>query len=169
MHFARLKKGKVNQMVIKKIDPTLTTFRLDNSPFYLIAHADFRYHEDMEKVMVKRGLNKTVYRVLTVLREKTASSVSDLSRIALTKRTTVSRVVDRMEKAGLVATSSLPEDNRVTMVKITEKGERALSDLTPIVKRQIERALRDIPAKDVDHLITTLKAIGANLERLSIE
>lgn len=156
-------------MVNKKIDPTSSTFRLNNSPFYLIAHADFRYHEDMEKVMVKRGLNKTVYRILTVLRETTASSVSDLSRIALTKRTTVSRVVDRMEKSGLVATASLPQDNRVTMVKITKNGVQALSDLTPIVKRQVQRALKDIPTGDVDHLIATLKKIGANLEKLSIE
>lgn len=156
-------------MVSKKIDPTSPIFRLNNSPFYLIAHADFRYHEDMERVMAKRGLNKTVYRIMTVLRETTASSVSDLSRIALTKRTTVSRVVERMEKADLVTTASLPEDNRVTMVKITKKGKEALSDLTPIVKRQVVRALKDIPAKDVDHLVATLKIIGANLEKLSIE
>lgn len=156
-------------MVKTKIDPTSSTFRLVNSPFYLIAHADFRYHDDMEKVMVKRGLSKTVYRILTVLRETTASSVSDLSRIALTKRTTVSRVVDRMEQADLVSTSTLPEDNRVTMVKITAKGEDTLASLTPIVKRQVERALKDIPVKDMENLIATLTTIGANLEKLSIE
>lgn len=158
-----------NYMIKKEIDPTSSAFRLRNSPFYLLAHADFRYHEDMEIVMAKRGLNRTAYRIMTVLRETTASSISDLSRIALTKRTTVSRVVDRMEKAGLVTTNSLPEDNRVTMVKSTEKGTRTLADLTPIVKRQVERALKDIPAKDIDHLVATLKIIGANLEKLSIE
>ena len=32
-------------------DPSSPTFRLENSPFYLMAHADFKYHEDMDKVL----------------------------------------------------------------------------------------------------------------------
>ncbi len=156
-------------MIAEKIDPTSLKFKLENSPFYLIAHADFSYHEDMERVMTKRGLNKTIYRILTVLRESTPSSVTDLSRRALTKRTTVSRIVDRMTKAGLVTTAPLATDNRVTMVSITKAGLDILAELTPIVRRQVERALHDIPDAEIDHLVQTLQKIGHNLQKLAIE
>ena len=151
------------------IDPTSDAFSLKSSPFYLIAHADFQYHEDMERVMSKHGLNITSYRILTVLRERGAASVSDLSKIALTKRTTVSRIVDRMEKAGLVTKASLDSDNRVTMVTPTVRGAEMLAGLTPVGKRQIERALKGLSAAEIDQLVVTLRKVVANLAKLPIE
>ena len=156
-------------MGTKKFDPTDESFRLSGSPFYLMAHADYRYHAEMESVMAARGLNKTIYRILTVLRETRCSSVTELSEIALTKRATVSRIVERMVKMELVTTAPMPTDNRVTEVRMTDRGREALDELTPVVKRQVERAMRDIPADDVDHLVSTLQKIGANLRRSPLE
>lgn len=156
-------------MVGAQLDPTSRDFRLEWSPFYLIAHADFRYHEDMESVMSKHGLNMTMYRILTVLREEGAASVSDLSQIALTKRTTMSRIVDQMEAAGLVTKAPLASDNRVTMVTRSAKGSETLADLTPVAKRQIGRALQGLSKAEVDQMVGTLRKIVANLAKLSIE
>lgn len=156
-------------MIGNSFDPTKGEFRLANSPFYLIAHADFRYHAEMEEVMAKRGVTKTIYRILTVLRETRCSSVTELSEIALTKRATVSRVVDRMVKSGLVSTAPMPTDNRVTEVRLTDKGREVLDELTPIVKRQLERALTDIPEAELQRFIGTLQAICSNLSKSHLE
>lgn len=156
-------------LIDNSFDPTKDEFRLANSPFYLIAHADFRYHAEMEEVMAKRGVTKTIYRILTVLRETRCSSVTELSDIALTKRATVSRVVDRMVKSGLVSTAPMPTDNRVTEVRLTAKGRDVLDELTPIVKRQLERALHDIPEAELQGFIGTLRAICRNLSKSHLE
>ncbi len=156
-------------MLRSTMDPTSDEFRLNNSPFYLIAHADFRYHEDLEEVMSKHGLNMTIYRILSVLRDEGSASVSDLSRIALTKRATVSRIVDRMECAGLVTKAPLETDQRVTVVKSSSKGTKVLADLTPVAKRQIERALKGLPQAEIDQLVVTLRKVCDNLSRLTIE
>lgn len=156
-------------MVSTRYDPTSKAFRLANSPFYLMAHADYRYHEDMEKVMAKRGLNKTIYRILTVLRETGAASVTTLSEVALTKRTTVSRIVERMNQMGLVTSAPQESDNRVTEVRMTPNGQEMLDALTPMIKRQFARATEGVSAADLDHLAATLKVISANLAKLAIE
>jgi DNA-binding MarR family transcriptional regulator len=151
------------------LDPSGAAFRLDNSPFYLIAHADFKYHEDMEKVLHKHGVSKPMYRIMTVLRERQPASIGALAEAALTKRSSVSRIVDRMLEQGLVDTQPNPEDNRITEVSLTPAGRETLGKLTPIVGRQVMRAMQGISEADIAHLLRTLHKISNNLSKLPIE
>lgn len=150
-------------------DPTSPGFRLENSPFYLIAHADFKYHEDMDKVLHKHGVSKPIYRILTVLRERAPASIGTIAEAALTKRSTVSRIIDRMVEQGLVTTEPNADDNRITDVTLTTAGQQTLRKLTPIVGRQFDRAMEGISNRDIAHLLRTLHKIGANLSKLPIE
>ena len=150
-------------------DPSSATFRLANSPFYLMAHADFKYHEDMDKVLHKHGVSKPIYRVMTVLRERQPASIGVIAEAALTKRSTISRIIDRMIEQNLVTAEPNAEDNRVTEVTLTAAGEQMLRKLTPIVGRQFMRAMDGISNRDIAHLLRTLQKIGANLSKLPIE
>ncbi len=150
-------------------DPNNPSFRLENSPFYLIAHADFKYHEDMDKVLHKHGVSKPIYRILTVLRERAPASIGTIAEAALTKRSTVSRIIDRMVEQGLVTTEPNADDNRITDVTLSPAGQQMLRKLTPIVGRQFERAMEGISNRDIAHLLRTLHKIGANLSKLPIE
>lgn len=150
-------------------DPSSPEFRLGSSPFYLMAHADYKYHEDMEKVLHKHGVSKAFYRIMTVLRERQPASIGAIAETALTKRSTVSRIVDRMVEQGLVTTEPNPEDNRITEVTLTPAGQQKLRKLTPIVGRQFARATEGISERDLAHLQKTLQKIGQNLSKLPIE
>src|SRR5690606_4942810 len=150
-------------------DPSSPDFRLENSPFYLMAHADFKYHEDMDKVLHKNGVTRPVYRIMTVLREKQPASIGALAELALTKRSTVSRIIDRMIEQGLVTTEPNPEDNRITEVTLTPAGQQKLRKLTPVVGRQFARAMEGVSDRDIAHLLRTLHKIGHNLSKLPIE
>ncbi len=150
-------------------DPSNPEFRLENSPFYLIAHADFKYHEDMDKVLHKHGMSKPIYRIMTVLRDRQPASIGLLAEAALTKRSTVSRIIDRMIEQGLVTTSPNQVDNRITEVTLTEAGQEKLGMLTPIVGRQFVRAMQGVSDRDIDHLLQTLHKISQNLSKLPIE
>lgn len=150
-------------------DPSNSDFRLENSPFYLIAHADYKYHEDMEKVLHKHGVSKPIYRIMTVLRERQPASIGALADVALTKRSTVSRVVDRMIEQGLATSEPSPHDNRITEVTLTPAGQQTLRKLTPIVGRQFDRAFEGISDRDIANLLKTLSRISQNLSKLPIE
>lgn len=150
-------------------DPSSPGFRLENSPFYLMAHADYKYHEDMDKVLHKHGVSKPIYRIMTVLREHQPASIGALAEVALTKRSTVSRIIDRMLEQGLVTTEPNPEDNRITEVTLTPAGQQTLRKLTPIVGRQFVRATEGISDRDIAQLLKTLQKISHNLSKLPIE
>ncbi|MFW2852197.1 MarR family winged helix-turn-helix transcriptional regulator [Sphingomonas sp. TX0543] len=150
-------------------DPSSPDFRLENSPFYLMAHADFKYHEDMDIVLHKHGVSKPIYRVMTVLREREPASIGAIAEAALTKRSTISRIIDRMVEQGLACTAPNADDQRVTEVTLTPAGHETLRTLTPIVGRQFNRAMDGVSDSDIARLLATLQKIGANLSKLPIE
>jgi predicted ATP-dependent Lon-type protease len=144
---------------MKKIDyrklchPAHPEFRLAISPFYLMAHADFDYHEDMSTVLEKYGVNRSMF----------------LAERSLTKRNTASRIVERMVTKGLVNAFPNPNDSRVTEVGLTQRGKDMLNSLTPIVGRQFQRAIDGIDNEELEHLVLVLQKISGNLSRLPIE
>ena len=160
---------------MKKIDyrelchPAHPEFRLAMSPFYLMAHADFDYHEDMSTVLEKHGVNRSMYRIMTVLREHESANIGFLAERSLTKRNTASRIVERMVSKELVKAFPNPGDSRVTEVVLTQNGKDMLNSLTPIVGRQFQRAIDGINNEELEHLVILLQRISGNLNRLPIE
>jgi MarR family transcriptional regulator, organic hydroperoxide resistance regulator len=159
------------KQVPKPIDfnPSSDVFRLSSSPFYLIAHADFMYHDAMEKILAKHGITKSTYRILTVLREAQPCSVTYLADTALIKRTTVSRIIERMVQMNLVTTAQGGDDGRVTEVRMTAEGKDLLDRLTPMIGRLIERATEGLTHAELTRLVGTLQIMSANLSRSPLE
>jgi DNA-binding MarR family transcriptional regulator len=147
----------------KICDPTDSGFRLGHSPFYLIAHTDFAYHENMNAVLEKRGVNKNMYRIMTVLREDEPAAISRLADRALIKRSTVSRIVDRMTEMGFTRTSTDESDNRVTIVELTPSGYDVLDKMTPVMADQFRRAMTGLTSDEINTLVALLQRIGKNL------
>lgn len=160
---------------MKKIDyrklchPAHPEFRLATSPFYLMAHADFDYHEDMSTVLEKYGVNRSMYRIMTVLREHESANIGFLAERSLTKRNTASRIIERMVAKELVNAFPNPHDSRVTEVVLTQRGKDMLDSLTPIVGRQFQRAVDGITNEELEQLVLVLQKISSNLNRLPIE
>jgi DNA-binding MarR family transcriptional regulator len=160
---------------MKKIDyrklchPAHPEFRLAVSPFYLMAHADFDYHEDMSTVLEKHGVNRSMYRIMTVLREHETANIGFLAERSLTKRNTASRIVERMVSKDLANAFPNPNDSRVTEVVLTQRGKDLLNSLTPIVGRQFQRAIDGIDNEELEQLVLVLQKISSNLSRLPIE
>lgn len=150
-------------------DPSSQQFRLSSSPFYLIAHSDFMYHEAMERLLQRHGISRSIYRILTVLREHQPCGVTFLADTALIKRSTVSRIVEKMSQMELVTTAPGGEDGRVTEVRMTEEGRALLNRLTPMIGRLIARATEGLTHAELTRLVATLQIISANLSRSPFE
>ena len=64
--------------------------------------------------------------------------MADLARKAVISRSNVTRLSDRMEKAGLVARSDCPVDGRGTICALTAKGRTLRAKMWPVYKKQID-------------------------------
>jgi len=62
----------------------------------------------------------------------------------------VTRIVDRLEKAGLVKRRRSDEDKRVVLVSITRKGLAKLDDLDRPVRDLHARQMGHVPRKDLE-------------------
>lgn len=144
-------------------------FDLFSSPFYLIAHADFYYHEDLDKAVARYGLDRTAYRLLTTLHRQSPMNIKDLSHYALIRRSTATRALARLKDAGMVTQSVDAVDSRIVNVHLTEQGRETAEKILVLGDRQLARAIEGISEERLVELTTTLRQLVVNLTKLPIE
>ena len=85
----------------------------------------------------------------------------DLAEAEAINPTLLSRVVGRLEEAGLVARARDPEDGRAALVEVTKEGRRAMRRLRARRNKVLSARLSGLPANQVDALLFALPALEA--------
>ena len=145
-------------------DPAYERFQLDDSPFYLIARTSGRYALDMQRILKSVGMDIPRWRALMILREQNPSSVSEIAERAVIQLSTVTRVVQRLQKQGLVTLASRKTDGRKTDVTLTPKGHAAVERVRDCASRIYRLAFHDFSAREIETLNALLKRAFANLD-----
>ncbi|HXK16904.1 MAG TPA: MarR family transcriptional regulator [Polyangiaceae bacterium] len=101
--------------------------------------------------------------VLVQLWRKDGQSQSALSELTLRDRPTMSRILDTMEKSGLVERSVDEQDARARLVKLTRSGKSLQAKLVPVAKQLVARLERDIPERELEVTHRTLTRMLQNL------
>ena len=92
----------------------------------------------------------------------------DLARKAVVSRSNVTRLTDRMEKAGLVARSDCPVDGRGTVCELTAKGRTLRARMWPVYKKQIDTLFgKHLDSREADMISTAFDRIidSSNLRK----
>jgi DNA-binding MarR family transcriptional regulator len=113
----------------------------------------------------KAGLAPAQAFVLSRLAEGPAASIRELAERTMTDPSSVSVVLDKLEKRGFVARSADPADKRRTQLSLTPLGKRALSR-TPELPQvhllsklaQLPKARRRAMVKALSELVVVLGA-----------
>ena len=69
------------------------------------------------------GLTYTQYIAMMVMWEHKSISIKDMSKLLLLDSGTLTPMLKKMEKAGLIVRKRSEEDERIVIVSITERGE----------------------------------------------
>lgn len=138
------------------------TFR--SWPFYWLAQADGRYLRHMEVALKAIALDVPRWRVLMSLHEEGCASVSEIAEHAISKLSTMTRIVQRMEADGLVTLRPRPSDARVTEVLLTAKGVSAGQQAWQAARRIYTHAFRDMSEKEIETLNTLLCKLSGSLK-----
>ncbi len=78
---------------------------------------------------------------------------------------TMTKIVQRMEIDGLVASNPRQSDARITEVRLTDIGRGALPEIRELAGQVFRRGFDTLDGKAVDELVATLKVIFASLEQ----
>ncbi|MBC7803937.1 MAG: MarR family transcriptional regulator [Candidatus Parcubacteria bacterium] len=108
------------------------------------------------------------YDVLWILENAEAGRLRmhDLARKAVVSRSNVTRLSDRMEKAGLVARSDCTQDGRGTVCELTDAGRRLRGRMWPVYKQQIDSLFgKHVGARDAETLAATFQKMIDSMQR----
>ena len=112
------------------------------------------YHPLLEPL----GLTYTQYLVLLVLWEQDHQTVNDISRRLMLDTNTLTPLLQRMERQGLVVRARGLVDGRQTLVSLTKKGlhlEKAAKDIPEAVSDYLKEDA--VLAASLDSLIDAMK------------
>ena len=112
---------------------------------------------DFEQIFKPYDLTATQYNVLRILRGADAEGLcrNEVRDRLLTRMPDATRLLDRMEKAGLISRSREQEDRRLVTTRLTKKGKEVVDALDPVVARQHKRRLGHLSDKQ----LATLNAL----------
>jgi DNA-binding MarR family transcriptional regulator len=144
-------------------DPEFAGFRLDDSPLYLVVRTAGRYAQEMENALNASGMDLPSWRALMIVNEASPSSVSEIAERSVTRLSTMTRVVQRLQRKKLVKLSRRPADARVTEVRLTPLGKRRVERERRTAGEIYRRAMRDFSAADIGVLKRFTRRIFANL------
>jgi DNA-binding MarR family transcriptional regulator len=83
----------------------------------------------------RRGTSLPVWRVLAALHASPGLTVTGLAEACLLQQSTMTKLLDRMAREGLVARAPDPRDRRVVRVVLTPLGEAKATELVAAAER----------------------------------
>lgn len=97
------------------------------------------------------------------------SSHRELTRILNLNSSTVTGIIDRLEKKGLVARLPKKVDKRVTYIALTARGARLLDKTPQLMQHKLSSHLRKMDEREIITLKENLQKLSAMLDIDEIE
>lgn len=119
--------------------------------------------------MAEIGLSPGQPKILNYLAEHDHSLQKDVAARCEIEPATVSKLLDGMERAGLVERSAVEGDKRATRVAITEKGRELQKQAKERFRAIVKRELKGFSKEEAERFFTYLSRVYHNLTGREID
>jgi DNA-binding MarR family transcriptional regulator len=118
---------------------------------------------EAEHLLKPQGLTGTQYNVLRILRgaEPEGLACSGIGERMISHDPDMTRLLDRMEKRGLISRQRQTDDRRVVKTRITLAGLNLLKSLDQPVRELHKRQFRHLPSARLKTLVQLLEEVRA--------
>ena len=106
------------------------------------------------------GLAASEINTLANLADGRGRTVSELAAATGTRPTTLTSVLDRLERRDLIRRGSVPADRRAVLIELTPSGLRAAATIREAITDLERRALGGLPAESIAALRAALRALA---------
>jgi DNA-binding MarR family transcriptional regulator len=134
---------------------------LEARVFVALLTAADRLSQDAEQLVKQYGLTGTQYNVLRILRgaEPTGLACKGISDRMISHDPDMTRLLDRMDKRGLITRERQTDDRRVVKTRITAQGLDILRKLDAPIQELHKRQFRDVSAARLKTLASALEEV----------
>lgn len=135
--------------------------QLDNQVCFRLYTAARLITQAYTPILTALGITYPQYLVMMVLWEKDEQPVNDIARRLVLETNTVTPLLQRMEKLGLVSRKKGEQDKRQQIVSLTKKGKQLEEEAYAQIPAGMNEQLSACPMKveDYQHLAQELDAI----------
>ena len=132
----------------------------DTSPFVdALVQLSFAVQEVLTRVAAGHDLSVTQLRLLGVLRDRTPAMAAIARHLSLDP-SSVSGLIDRAERRGLVSRSTPTHDARVTLISVTPSGRDVTKELAAAVTARLEELVGHASPSERDVIVRLAESVA---------
>ena len=143
------------------------SYRARGSVGYLLRRVYTTMHERIEAAFAGHGFTLMQWIVLIYVRDGLARTASDLVREFRHDSGAMTRVIDQLERRGLLARERSTRDRRVVNLSLTSSGRRTIEALLPVVVGQMNAALEPFSRAEFEQLREMMERLANHLQQLA--
>ena len=106
------------------------------------------------------GLTPAEINVLAILADGSGHTVSEICTEAGSRPSTITSVLDRLERRDHIVRGTRPADRRVVVVELTSSGREAADTIRRVLASVEAHALDGLPAEAIAGFRTVLRALA---------
>jgi DNA-binding MarR family transcriptional regulator len=112
----------------------------------------------LEAVCERHGLTHTQYNLLRILRGAPPEGHPryEIANRLVSRAPDVTRLLDRLDRHGLVERGWAPDNRRLSVARITDKGRAVIAAIDPEVAALQDAALKPLSRAQIEALTSTL-------------
>ncbi len=140
-------------------------YHLEESLGYIVGRAGRAMANRLNHNFEKAGHNVTCeqWAVLMNLWQKNGQSQKDLAGVTCKDKTSITRLIDGLEKRNLVVRIPNSQDGRLKLIYLTNKGKELQQELLRVVQQMLKEAQQGIRIKDMTICKNVLRKVARNL------
>ncbi|MDN3566370.1 MarR family winged helix-turn-helix transcriptional regulator [Paeniroseomonas aquatica] len=132
---------------------------IDDYLLYLLARASHQIASEFYDQLRRRGISIPVWRVLGGLLGSDGETVTGLAETCLLQQPTMTKLLDRMVRDGLVKRVPDQRDRRVVRVVLTQRGVALAEELAVAARQHETEVIARHPDGDAIAIKALLRAI----------
>ncbi len=116
--------------------------------------------ERFEQIIRPFNISMTQYNVLRILRgaEPAGRTCGEIGERMIAREPDVTRLLERMDKAGLIKRTRDSQDRRVVVTRITSGGLKLLDELEPML-RELDGLLKPMGERKIETMLKLLDEV----------
>jgi len=123
-------------------------------------------HERFEQIVRPFNISMTQYNVLRILRgaEPGGRTCGEIGERMIAREPDVTRLLERMDKAGLIGRTRDSGDRRVVVTRITSGGMKLLDEIEPKL-REIDGLLKPMGESRIETMLRLLDTVRGHVRQ----
>ncbi len=148
------------------MSPEINQDEMDRTVGFKVGMLSLRMRQELRRAYLSAGVDVTPeqWAVINKLFLNDGLSQSELAEQTFKDRPTITRILDTLERRGLVVRGRDHEDRRRYRVHLTMAGSDLRAKLFPLAKALGERLIEGMDERDIAALKASLDRMLSNLE-----